>query len=336
MTGRAFYLAITGGIGGAKLALGLSRVLAAEELVFVVNTGDDFEHLGFHISPDIDTLVYTLSGECNLDTGWGRRDESWRFMAALSSLGGETWFQLGDNDLAMHVQRTKLLNEGLSLSETTTRLARSLGVKNCILPMTNDTVRTVIETEDGRLSFQHYFVRDRCAPAVRAIEYDGATTARANPDMVAALVDKNLAGVILCPSNPFLSIDPLLSLAGVRDYLKSCQVPIIAVSPIVDGAAVKGPLAKMMRELSIPREACWVADHYSEFLDGFVLDCKDHEMEAGISARGIDMMVTNIVMQTMNDRVRLARECIDLITQLRKRLPSLSNNRSRAKARTGT
>ena len=320
MAGRGFYLAITGGIGGAKLALGLSRILDVEELVFVVNTGDDFEHLGLHISPDIDTLIYTLAGECNLDTGWGRSNESWQFMSALQALDGETWFQLGDKDLAMHVQRTKFLQEGLSLGETTSKLAGFWGVQNSILPMTNDSVRTKVETEDGLLSFQHYFVRDRCKPVVRAIEYEGSLAAVPNPEIVAALTDENLSGVIFCPSNPFLSVDPFLALAGIRDCLKACRAPIVAVSPLVSGKAIKGPLGKIMCELSIPVEASSVAKHYSDFLDGFVFDNEDRELESTIVECGVEASITNTVMVTIEDRQRLAADCIELIRRLDGRL----------------
>ncbi|MBJ89772.1 MAG: 2-phospho-L-lactate transferase [Woeseia sp.] len=316
MAGRGFYLAITGGIGGAKLALGLSRILSPEALVLVVNTGDDFEHYGLHISPDVDTLIYTLGGQCNQDTGWGRSEESWTFMSALEALGGETWFQLGDKDLAMHVLRTNLLQDGLSLGEITSKLAGSFGIQNSILPMTNDFVQTKVNTVDGLLSFQHYFVRERCKPVVREILYDGASIAAPNPDIVSALNDENLSGVILCPSNPFLSIDPFLSIGGVRDCLRNCRAPIIAVSPLVSGKAIKGPLAKIMSELSIPVKANSIAKHYSEFLDGFVLDNEDREWEQTITESGINALVTNIVMRTMEDREQLARDCIELIDRL--------------------
>ncbi len=319
MGGRGFYLAITGGIGGAKLALGLSRILSPEALVLVVNTGDDFEHYGLHISPDVDTLIYTLGGQCNQETGWGRSEESWTFMSALKDLGGETWFQLGDKDLSMHVLRTKLLQDGLSLGEITSKLAGSFGIQNSILPMTNDCVQTQVNTVDGLLSFQHYFVRERCKPVVREILYDGASIADPNPDIVSALNDENLSGVILCPSNPFLSIDPFLSIGGVRDCLKNCRAPIIAVSPLVSDKAIKGPLAKIMSELSIPVKANSVAKHYSEFLDGFVLDNEDRESEQTITESGINALVTNIVMRTMEDREQLASDCIELIDRLAKK-----------------
>lgn len=309
----ARYVAFTGGIGGAKLALGLSKILTPEELVFVVNTGDDFRHLGMHISPDIDTLVYTLAGECNPDTGWGRRDESWQFMSALSSLGGESWFRLGDKDLAMNVQRTQLLEAGESLNDVTASLANSLGVTHRVLPMSNDSVRTRVRTESEVMEFQHYFVRERCEPIVRGVEYDGVEQASVNPEIIRQLEVAELAGVILCPSNPFLSIDPILALPGLRERLRNCSVPVIAVSPIVGGEAVKGPLAKMMREMSLPPDARWVAEHYSDFIDGFICDTVDAALLTEIAALGITPATANTVMVTLEDRVQLAKTSIEFM-----------------------
>ncbi len=236
------YLALTGGIGGSKLALGLSKILGADELGFIVTTGDDFEHLGLHISPDIDTLVYTLAGLNNPDTGWGRRDESWQFMSALEDLGGETWFKLGDKDLALNIERSRRLGRGDSLSEVTEHLAKSLGVLHAILPMSNDPVRTRVYTEDGPMDFQQYFVRERCEPVVKSFEYSGAETASQNPDIQTWFESEQLGGVILCPSSPFISIDPILSVPLLRDALRQCTAPVISISPIVSGRALKGPL----------------------------------------------------------------------------------------------
>jgi len=313
---KPFYLAITGGIGGAKLALGLSRLLASDELALVVNTGDDFEHLGLHISPDIDTLVYTLAGESNPELGWGRRGESWQFMAALEALGGETWFQLGDKDLAMHIERTRRLAAGQSLGQITADLAAALGIGHRIFPMTNDSVRTLVQTDRGEMDFQQYFVRDRCAPKVSGFEFRGSKDACFNPDIVDSLTSDWLAGVIVCPSNPFVSIDPILSIPGLREQLKSCPAPVIAVSPVVGGAAIKGPTVKMMRELKIPNTATGVARHYQDFLRGFILDSEDLSLQPEIEGLGLVCMVTNTVMQSLDDRVQLARACLKFIKQL--------------------
>ena len=213
---RGFVLALSGGIGGAKLALGLYRTLPPGTLTVVANTGDDFEHLGLSVSPDLDTLLYTLAGIDNSETGWGRRDETWTFMAALESLGGETWFKLGDGDLATHIERTRRLAAGESLSQITDDFRRRLGISARLLPMTDDRVRTRLLTPEGWLDFQDYFVRRQCAPSVREIAFAGAKTAHPHPDFLAALANQNLRMVVICPSNPFISIDPILGLPGVR------------------------------------------------------------------------------------------------------------------------
>lgn len=310
------YLAITGGIGGAKLALGLSKLLAEDELAFIVNTSDDFEHLGLHISPDIDTLVYTLADQNNLETGWGRRDDSWQFMSALAELGGETWFKLGDKDLAMNIERSRMLRAGASLSRVTASLAESLGVRYPILPMSDDPVRTLVHTENGQMEFQHYYVRERCEPVVTGFDYRGAGSARPNPAINKWLVSAQLAGVILCPSNPFISIDPILSLPGLREHLQGCDVPVIAVSPIVGGHAIKGPLAKMMREMSIPTKASWIAEHYCDFLDGLVMDLADEALIPDVQALDVATASTSTVMVTLEDRMQLAKTSLEFITAL--------------------
>ena len=310
------YLAITGGIGGAKLALGLSKILSADELAFVVNTGDDFEHIGLHISPDVDTLIYTLAGLNNPDTGWGRRDESWQFMSALADLGGETWFRLGDKDLAMNVERSRRLQDGESLGQVTASLAESLGVSHPILPMSNEPVRTLVHTEDGPMDFQHYFVRERCKPAVNGFEYRGATEAQINPAIEKWLASQHLAGIILCPSNPFISIDPILSLPTLREALRNAAVPVIAVSPIIGGKSLKGPLAKMMLEMSLPAKASWIADHYRDFVDGLLVDSRDEALAAEIEASGVRACVTDIVMDSLDDRVRLAKTSLEFADTL--------------------
>ena len=307
------YLAITGGVGGAKLALGLSHILGPSELSFLVNTGDDFEHLGLHVSPDIDTLMYTLSGLSNPDTGWGRAGESWNFIESLDELGGETWFNLGDRDLAVHVRRTTLLKEGRRFTDVTAALYRAVGIEHRALPMSDAPVRTMINTDAGQLAFQHYFVRERCEPVVRGFEYKGADAAQPIPDFDNWMADADLAGVIICPSNPFLSIDPILAIEGIKQTLLACKAPVIAVSPIVAGAAIKGPTAKIMAELDVPRDAAAIAAHYGDLLDGFIIDETDRELQAAIETTGRSVVAAQSVMQTLDDKIELAHTALELI-----------------------
>jgi LPPG:FO 2-phospho-L-lactate transferase len=296
-------LALSGGIGGAKLALGLSRVLPPDRLIVVANTGDDFEHLGLSISPDLDTLMYTLAGLSDPDKGWGRRAETWTFMAALAALGGETWFQLGDGDLATHVERTRRLAAGEPLSRITEDFCRRLGVRPKILPMSDDGVRTRVRCAEGWLDFQDYFVRRRCAPVVTELAYDGAASARPQADFIAALADPRLRAVVICPSNPYLSIDPILALPGVRHALASCAAPVVAVSPIIGGRAVKGPTAKMMTDLGLRATADAVAQHYAGLIDIFVVDHADADM---VSLPDVRTAKAPILMSTLADREALA------------------------------
>jgi LPPG:FO 2-phospho-L-lactate transferase len=305
--GPPTVVALSGGVGGAKLALGLSRVLPPGELLLIANTGDDFEHLGLAISPDIDTLTYVLAGLDDRKRGWGRRDETWAFMASLAALGGETWFQLGDRDLATHIERTRRLAAGESLSAITADFCRRLGIATRIVPMTDDRVRTRVRTPVGWIDFQDYFVRQRCEPAVLDLRYDGAPEARLHPAAVAALRDVNLRAVIVCPSNPFISIEPILSVPGMREALKACPAPVVAVSPIVGGRAVKGPTAKMMSELGLPATAAAVARHYGDLIDGYVLDHADAACAAEL---GISATMAHTLMATLKDRDRLAREVL--------------------------
>ena len=301
---RGAVVAISGGIGGAKLVLGLSRIIRPEDLVVIVNTADDFEHLGLAISPDLDTVMYTLAGLDDPQRGWGRRDESWNFMSALAALGGETWFALGDADLATHIERTRRLRAGETLSNITADFCRRLGITTRIVPMSDDTVRTRLETDRGLLEFQDYFVRQRCTPVVLKVVYAGVTDARAHPDAIAALQDSRLRAVVICPSNPLLSIEPVLSLSGIRDALARRAAPVIAVSPIIGGRAVKGPTAKMMAELGLPVTAAAVARHYGQLLDGYVLDHADASDNIELK---IPVVPTNTLMLSLEDREALAR-----------------------------
>ncbi|MCH9013696.1 MAG: 2-phospho-L-lactate transferase [Proteobacteria bacterium] len=310
---RGPVLALCGGIGGAKLALGLYRHLAPGALSVAVNTGDDFEHLGLHISPDIDTVLYTLSGTDNPDTGWGRADETWTFMAALEALGGETWFRLGDGDLALHVERTRRLGAGESLSEVCAAFARRFGLDARILPMTGDPLRTVVHTPDGPLPFQHYFVRKRCEPRVTGVTFAGAEAARPNPEILRALADPALGAVVICPSNPYLSIDPILAVPGMRIALGACPAPVVAVSPLVGGRAVKGPTAKIMAELGVPVTNAAIAAHYEGLIDGLVLDRADRAEAAEIA---VPALVTETVMTSLEDRIALAAAALGFAAEL--------------------
>jgi len=308
-------LALSGGVGGAKLALGLYRILPPDTLTIVVNTGDDFEHLGLRISPDLDTLLYTLSGQDNPELGWGRRGETWNFMAALEALGGETWFRLGDGDLATHVERTRRLKSGESLSAITDNFRRRLGIAARLLPMSDDPVRTRLCTPDGWLDFQDYFVRLRCAPAISEVVFAGTETARPHPDFVAALADPLLRSVVICPSNPFISIDPILAVPGIRAALRECPAPVVAVSPIIAGQAVKGPTAKMMAELGLPVDAATVARHYRDILDLYIADEED---AASVAALDVPVVRTRTLMQSLADREALARTVIAAAERVRK------------------
>lgn len=319
MTGEASartrVLAISGGIGGAKLALGLDRVLGDGELGVLCNTGDDFEHLGLHVSPDIDTVMYTLAGIADPETGWGQAGETWRFMTALETLGGETWFRLGDADLATHVERTRRLRAGEGLTSITSDLARRLGVRSRLVPMSDQPVRTLVETDAGVLPFQRYFVERRCAPKVTGFTFDGADDAALPPDLFDLLAGDPLEAIVLCPSNPFISIDPILAVPGMRVALSAAPAPIVAVSPIIAGQAVKGPTAKMMTELGMPTTSAAVAAHYRGLLDGFVLDEADRA-----EAQAIDLpcLVTSTFMTTEEDKRRLASEVLEFASDLRR------------------
>ena len=305
-------LALCGGVGGAKLALGLANLVPAGQLTIVANTGDDFEHLGFHISPDVDTVMYTLGGLANPETGWGRSGETWNFMESLRAFGGEDWFQLGDKDLATHVERTRQLNDGVPLSTVTQALCTQVGITHTVTPMTDDRVRTMIETADDVLAFQHYFVRDKCAPVVTGFDIQGASSAQPAPAFLAALKNPSLAAIVLCPSNPFVSIDPILKLSGVRDLLDKTPVPIIAVSPIVGGKAIKGPAAKMMSELGIDVTSRSIAAHYASFLSAIVIDTQDAAEEDSLRTVVPHVLVTNTVMTSLEDKIRLASDVVAL------------------------
>ena len=305
-------LALAGGVGGAKLARGLADVLGPDELIVVVNTGDDFEHLGLHISPDVDTVVYTLAGINDPIQGWGIAGETWGFMRALETLGGETWFQLGDRDLAVHVERTRRLRKGETLSSITRDFCQRLGIRHRIVPMSDDPVPTIVHTDEGPLSFQDYFVRRRSEPVVTGLEFSGVEQARMAEAISSAASCESLAAVVICPSNPYLSISPILAVPGVRSILEHRRVPAIAVSPLVGGRALKGPAAKIMHELGKEPSSLEIARFYRGLIDTLVLDHTDAVLADSVRSLGITPVITNTIMREPSDRSDLASQVIAL------------------------
>lgn len=309
-TSDKHILALCGGVGGAKLALGLSKILPPEQLTIAVNTGDDFSHYGLPICPDLDTVMYTLAGVNNTVQGWGREGESWQAFETLKALGGESWFQLGDKDLAVHLQRRALLDGGASLSEATARLCAALGVRHPVVPMSDQPVSTTVATAAGSLPFQHYFVREQCRPAITGYRFEGAAAAAPSPGFAAVLDDPRLAAILICPSNPFVSVSPILALPTVPERIRASAVPVIAISPIVGGKAIKGPAAKMFAELGLPVGNQGVADFYGDLLHTLVVDSGDRAEPLDVPCR---VHYCNTVMGTLADRVALARECLSLV-----------------------
>ncbi len=303
-------IALCGGVGGAKLAFGLAQVLEPSDLTIVVNTGDDFTHLGLHVSPDIDTVAYTLAGLSDRRRGWGLAGETWNFMASLKRLGAQTWFQLGDTDLAMHVERTRRLAAGESLSEVTAALTGALGITHSMIPMSDDPVRTFVDTTEGEMAFQRYFVGEQCRPVATAIRFEGSEHAAPSPGLAAALARDDISAVIVCPSNPYLSIDPILAVPGVREALEACSAPIVATSPIIGGKALNGPTAKLMGELGVRPGSLAVAQHYRGLLSGLIIDSADASDAEMVRTAGVEPLVTGSVMASDENRVRLAREAL--------------------------
>jgi len=288
-----------------------------ENLHILVNTGDDFEHLGLYICPDIDTHLYTLSERANAGQGWGLEGESWNMLAALEELGGDSWFRLGDRDLATHLWRSVQLSAGDTLAQVTGQLARRLGIACHIYPMSSDPVRTMVHTEGGNLPFQHYFVRLQCEPQVTGFSFEGIEEAAPDPDVFARVSSGAFSSVVICPSNPFVSIDPVLQLRGMWSALRDAPAPVVLVSPIVAGAAIKGPAAKMMSELAMPVTTLGVAQYYSqrypELIDYFVIDNSDAGLAAEIEHLGMTVAMTASVMNTREDKRQLARFCLQLV-----------------------
>lgn len=313
----AKILALSGGVGGARMAHGLSMAMADDsQLTVCCNVGDDFEHLGLKVCADIDTVLYTMSGLADPVRGWGLEGESWNFMDAMARVGGDTWFMLGDRDLATHVWRTQQLGLGRSLTDITADLARNFGIKAKIIPVTDDTVSTVVDTPDGPLAFQHYFVREQCKPQLRGLSFDGADTARLAPQVAQLLADEAMAGIVICPSNPFLSIDPMLALRDLRTALTHRKSPAIAVSPIIGGNAVKGPLAKIMGEQNLEVSALGIARLYSGLIDGFMIDDTDAALAPAIEALGLKVHTSPTLMKDFAGRKRLGKRALDFISTL--------------------
>lgn len=294
-------VALAGGVGGAKLAAGLQAVLAPGSLSVIVNTGDDFEMWGLTICPDLDTVMYNLAGVNNPETGWGRLGESFETLRAMELLGGEDWFRLGNLDLAVHLRRTEWLAQGVGLTEVTERLRRAFGIQTPILPMSDMPVRTLVHTDEGDLPFQHYFVRRHCEPCVIDLTFVGASEAGLSEAVHAALATADV--IVICPSNPYLSVDPILSVGNLRNLLPRVRAPKVAVAPIVGGKALKGPAAKMMREMGLPVTPVTIAAHYDDLLDGFVLDTED---AAAANHVRMPALVTNTIMNGLDDKAALA------------------------------
>lgn len=311
-------LALSGGVGGAKLALGLSRRLGPGELGVLVNTGDDFTHLGLRICPDLDTVLYTLAGVVHPEQGWGRADESFGFMEELRRQGGPDWFLLGDRDLVLHVERTRRLADDERLTQIMSDVASRFGVASRLLPMSDTPISTLLETDAGSLEFQHYFVRLRAMPKVQRLHYAGAAQARPTDEVLDVLRSRSLEAIIVCPSNPYLSIDPILAVPGLRMALRAARVPIIAVSPLIAGRAIKGPTTKIMTELGIAADASAIARHYSGLIDGLLIDEADAtaETRSALERTGLRVGVTRTLMKTLEDRERVANAALELAAEL--------------------
>lgn len=303
-------LALSGGVGGAKLAAGLAAVLPPERLTVVVNTGDDFEHLGLTICPDIDSVTYTMAGLNDRQRGWGVAGETWQAMAALKALGEADWFNLGDRDLGIHVARSWRLRAGESLSDVTVRLTQSLGVAHKVAPMSDDPVRTQVQTAKGWQDFQQWFVGEQCGPSVSAIRFAGTPGARPSTAFAEALARPDLLAVVFCPSNPFLSVDPILAVDGVRGALAGLTVPRIAISPLIGGKALKGPLSKLLAELGQKGSNHAIAAHYGTLLDTLVIDRSDGDDAMHLQAGGLAVTLANTLMRGPDDQSRLAREVL--------------------------
>ncbi len=308
-------IAISGGIGGAKLCYGLDQILQPEQLRVIANTGDDFLYLGFYISPDIDTLIYTLAGVNNKETGWGREDETWKTHNVLGELGADNWFKLGDKDLALHLHRSKALKNGETLTSITQDIAERFKLKNIILPMSDHIIQTVVDTDKGSMPFQEYFVKESTTPKVREISFESKHP-KTTKEVLEAINDPELSGFLIAPSNPYLSIDPILSIDKIKQTLMQSNKPRVAVSPIIGRDSVKGPTAKIMQEMGLEVNVMTIANHYENLIDGLIIDNTDEEHIQAIESSGIRVKVTNILMHDNDDKTRLAEEAIEFLNEL--------------------
>lgn len=306
-------LALAGGVGGAKLVVGLAHCLTPDELVVAVNTGDDEEFHGLHVSPDLDTMMYTLAGLSNPEAGWGLNGDTFTALAMLRQYGADTWFNLGDRDLATHIRRTQLLKQGLALSEVTAELCAALGVNHRIVPMSDQPVRTVLETSDGRLSMQEYFVRERAQPEVSAVHYLGSGEAIPSPGLDEALALARI--LVICPSNPALSVQPIVEVSGMKERLASFSGLRVAVSPIVGNDAVRGPAGRIMAGIGQEVSVVGVARAYREFCDVLVIDRQDDGLASAVAEAGVRPVVTNTIMNSLQDRIDLAKTVLSLDQQ---------------------
>ena len=310
-------VALCGGVGGAKLADGLQRCLAPGRLQLIVNTGDDFEHRGLPICPDLDTVLYTLAGVADAQQGWGRANESWQVHSQWREMGLDTWFQLGDRDIALHLHRREMQAGGMTLTQISRTLAREFGVPSALLPMCDAPAPTTVLTDRGEMPFQEYFVKHRCAPAVRGFRYGGEALGQVTAEIRSALADPGLEGIILCPSNPYLSIAPILAVSGLRELLARAGVPVVAVSPIIGGGAVKGPAAKIMRELGLPVSPLAIARQYRDFLDVMLIDESDSSVLGAREAADPALETARILMRTLDERRALGEACLKLVRRWR-------------------
>jgi len=310
------YVILSGGVGGAKLVQGFANLLPNDQVAVIANTGDDFVHLGLPVSPDLDTLMYTLAGIANPATGWGLANETYRFMESLKALGGEDWFTLGDGDIATHIRRKQLLDDGADLYEATTVLREQLNVAVDLIPMSNDSVATLVHSDEGVLGFQDYFVRRQAGPKVEKLVYSGSDSANATPAALQALQQDSLEAVVITPSNPYLSIDPILSLRDIRAALEDTNTPVIAVSPVVGGKALKGPTAKIMAELGIDCSVLSIAEHYRGLIDGLIIDEADAGYRDQLEATGIAIEVAPTVMTSLAVKTQLAKTVAEFAARL--------------------
>ena len=308
-------IALSGGIGGAKLCFGLNQILEPKQLRVIANTGDDFLYLGFYISPDIDTLTYTLAGVNNKETGWGRDDETWKTHNVLGQLGADNWFKLGDKDLALHLHRSKALRNGETLTSVTQDIAERFKIGSTILPMSNHLIQTILDTDKGSMPFQDYFVKESNKPKIREISFKSKHP-EATKEVLEAINDPGLTGFLIAPSNPYLSVDPILSIDKIKQTIMQSKKPRVAVSPIIGGNSVKGPTAKIMEEMGLEVSVMTIANHYENLIDGLIIDNADEEYIQAIESSGIKVKVSNILMHDNDDKTRLAEEAIEFLNEL--------------------